>query len=230
MCRIPSRYKSAGCVRDHVATAIDEIGGRFSIGSVLGIGLRDHASDHPSGLAADFMVGTNQALGGAVANYAIANAGRLGVKYVIWYQRIWQNGTWKAMADRGSITQNHKDHVHVSFNGSAGSGATVTNVGCPCPAVPICCVNGGDVPDVPSLSDIGKNILKIWDAIDGIYKAFAFFADPGNWKRVGLFLAGGILIQLSLRRMSGLTVGNAVQTVTGTVSKVSNSKPTPEVQ
>lgn len=40
------------------------------------------------------------------------------VDYVIWRQRInSRDGRgWRAMADRGSITANHFDHVHVSFN------------------------------------------------------------------------------------------------------------------
>jgi hypothetical protein len=38
--------------------------------------------------------------------------------YVIWEQKIWDSRNpgagWKPMADRGSITQNHYDHVHIS--------------------------------------------------------------------------------------------------------------------
>jgi len=37
------------------------------------------------------------------------------VKYIIWRQRIWfPGGSWKAMADRGGVTANHYDHVHIS--------------------------------------------------------------------------------------------------------------------
>ncbi|WP_372509255.1 hypothetical protein [Actinomadura madurae] len=40
----------------------------------------------------------------------------LGISYVIWKQRIWnvRGGGWRPMEDRGSITQNHYDHVHIS--------------------------------------------------------------------------------------------------------------------
>lgn len=41
-----------------------------------------------------------------------------GIDYVIWYQRIYNPEIathWRDMADRGSNTANHKDHVHVSF-------------------------------------------------------------------------------------------------------------------
>ena len=70
--------------------------------------------------------------GGPLADYAKANAKRLGVLYVIWNQRIWSvarsSEGWRKMEDRGSDTQNHKDHVHVSFIPTApkGGGKPVT--------------------------------------------------------------------------------------------------------
>jgi uncharacterized protein YgiM (DUF1202 family) len=83
----------------------------------------DYSSDHPNGRAADFMIPsykTNKAQGDAIAAYVIANGKRLHVTYLIWQQRSYtlSSGKWKAMADRGSDTQNHKDHVHVSFEPS----------------------------------------------------------------------------------------------------------------
>ncbi len=35
--------------------------------------------------------------------------------YVIWRQRYNDGSGWDPMEDRGSITANHYDHVHVSF-------------------------------------------------------------------------------------------------------------------
>ena len=53
--------------------------------------------------------------GDAIAAYLQQNAGRLNIKYLIWKQRYWQPGSdWRMMSDRGSATQNHYDHVHVS--------------------------------------------------------------------------------------------------------------------
>ncbi|MFP2927199.1 SH3 domain-containing protein [Pyxidicoccus sp. 3LG] len=59
----------------------------------------------------------NYALGDRAANFAFANWGTYRIWYVIWRQRINYNDGlgWQWMADRGSITQNHYDHVHVSF-------------------------------------------------------------------------------------------------------------------
>ena len=58
----------------------------------------------------------NNALGDVVAAYALANQPAHGITYVIWRQRINSGDGWEPMGDRGSITQNHYDHVHVSFD------------------------------------------------------------------------------------------------------------------
>ena len=47
----------------------------------------------------------------------------LGVYYIIWKQRFYMPqyniygsvNTWNLMPDRGGVTANHYDHVHVSF-------------------------------------------------------------------------------------------------------------------
>lgn len=78
--------------------------------------LRGGGGDHPLGKAVDIMI--SGAEGWDVANFVRANASSLGVSYVIYSQRIWsvqRSGEgWRSMEDRGSITANHYDHVHVS--------------------------------------------------------------------------------------------------------------------
>ena len=61
--------------------------------------------------------GANLTRGTNIANYSIANAGANRVLYTIWRQRIntLDGRGWRWMEDRGSVTQNHYDHVHVSF-------------------------------------------------------------------------------------------------------------------
>jgi hypothetical protein len=53
-----------------------------------------------------------------IAAWAQANASRLGIMYIIYRQRIWDvrmaSSGWVPMEDRGSITANHYDHVHIS--------------------------------------------------------------------------------------------------------------------
>ncbi|RYB89637.1 SH3 domain-containing protein [Nocardioides glacieisoli] len=78
--------------------------------------LRGGGGDHPLGRAVDIMV--SGSTGWAVAEFVRANAAALGVSYVIHAQNIWsvQRSAegWRSMADRGSVTANHYDHVHVS--------------------------------------------------------------------------------------------------------------------
>ena len=107
-----------GKVRPHVRSAAQFLGCRFGEPTVLGVAGRGGASDHPSGKALDFMV--DRATGNAIANCALRDQEALGVSYVIWRQRINFGEGWKPMADRGGVTANHFDHVHVSFNSAAG--------------------------------------------------------------------------------------------------------------
>ncbi|MBC6459150.1 hypothetical protein HKK72_14765 [Actinomadura sp. HBU206391] len=105
-------------------TVLLEIDGRFGAFPAIGCSRPDDPQDHGSGRACDFMESTGgtvpsasaTAHGNSVAQYAISNASRLGVKYVIWRQRIYdlRNPGWRAMEDRGSTTANHFDHVHIS--------------------------------------------------------------------------------------------------------------------
>jgi uncharacterized protein YraI len=57
------------------------------------------------------------ALGDKVAQMTLNQWNSYRTMYVIWKQRINSNDGrgWRLMEDRGSITQNHYDHVHTSF-------------------------------------------------------------------------------------------------------------------
>lgn len=72
--------------------------------------------DHGTGRAVDIMVSGDPGL--AIARFVQAHAAALHVTYVIYQQKIWLVGNptsdWRPMADRGSRTANHYDHVHVS--------------------------------------------------------------------------------------------------------------------
>jgi len=62
--------------------------------------------------------------GREIAEWVMNRASAQNVRYIIWGQKIWnpsQDGvrswtSWRTMEDRNSITQNHWDHVHVSYN------------------------------------------------------------------------------------------------------------------
>lgn len=63
--------------------------------------------------------------GDAIAAFYIDNWRHFGGDYVIWWQRIWNPevaGHWRQMANRGSKTANHLDHVHVSFEPTGAAG------------------------------------------------------------------------------------------------------------
>ena len=106
-----------GGVLPHVAAAgqeIERLFGRMP-GGIGGVGKRANASDHPRGLALDFMTMNDTGLGNRVTEHILANARRLLVKYIIWQQQINKGSGWDGMEDRGSPTANHMDHPHVSF-------------------------------------------------------------------------------------------------------------------
>ncbi|KAL8858866.1 MAG: hypothetical protein Q9178_004544 [Gyalolechia marmorata] len=85
-------------------------------------------SEHCCGLAIDYMCssagGVRTESGRPIAEWIMNNRASLNLKYVIWGQKIWSPtrdsvgpwSGWRAMEDRGSITANHWDHVHASFN------------------------------------------------------------------------------------------------------------------
>jgi peptidoglycan hydrolase-like protein with peptidoglycan-binding domain len=74
--------------------------------------------EHGSGRALDLMV-RNEAGGDFIRDYIWRNRERLRLRHVIWEQHITSTvvspGVRRKMADRGSVTQNHYDHVHVWF-------------------------------------------------------------------------------------------------------------------
>ncbi|MEV0856778.1 MULTISPECIES: hypothetical protein [Nocardia] len=104
--------------RPHVAQVSNMVQQMFGISDIGGAQGR-YDGDHGAGLALDIMT-PNPAQGDAIAAFVLANKARFGVNYVIWQQRYNDGGGWSYMEDRGSPTQNHYDHVHVSF---ASSGA-----------------------------------------------------------------------------------------------------------
>jgi hypothetical protein len=87
----------------------------FGISNIGGYRAGDWG-DHGSGQAVDVMT-SDFAQGDAVAAFFQEHAAEFNIKYLIWKQRYWApGGSWSLMEDRGSPTQNHMDHVHVSVN------------------------------------------------------------------------------------------------------------------
>lgn len=180
-----------GGVKPHVQSAANLIGNKFDVNTIYGVGIRAGQSDHPKGLALDFMVGTDKAKGDAIAAYVVANWSALGVEYIIWQQSIKESAgaPWDKMENRGSTTANHFDHPHVSFKPAGGDLKTISDD----PGT-----IGGffDIPGSPRMGDMVPDVPYLKD----IHDMLSFFIDPTNWWRVFLFLVGGALIVIVLWR------------------------------
>ena len=117
-----TKSENAG-LQPQTAAFKEEVANLFGITSFSGYRPGD-SGDHGKGLAIDFMVPVSSSLGDQIADYAIQNMASRGINYIIWKQRFYapydsKYGpayTWNPMPDRGSVTENHYDHVHVSMN------------------------------------------------------------------------------------------------------------------
>ena len=118
-----AKSENAG-LQPQTAAFKEEIANLFGITSFSGYRPGD-SGDHGKGLAIDFMVPESSELGDKIAEYAIQNMASRGISYIIWKQRFYAPfdskygpaNTWNPMPDRGSVTENHYDHIHVSMNG-----------------------------------------------------------------------------------------------------------------
>lgn len=83
----------------------------------------DTYPDHPSGRAVDIMIpdytsSEGKQLGDAIRDYLWTHRTYFHIEYMIWRQQyIPSQGDSNIMEDRGSPTQNHFDHVHVTTVG-----------------------------------------------------------------------------------------------------------------
>ena len=100
-----------------------DVAAKFGLTNIGGYREGD-PQDHGKGLAVDVMVPVGSEVGNQVAQYAVDNISNAGISYVIYRQQFYAPvdniygpaNTWNQMPDRGSVTENHYDHVHVSFN------------------------------------------------------------------------------------------------------------------
>lgn len=106
-----------GAVQPHVKKAAEHFGARFGIDDIGGFRSKGSVpnSDHPRGLALDFMVSakTDKARGDALAAALLAGRQQWGVTYVIWNRRI-NSGDGRGWRPYFGPSA-HTDHVHASF-------------------------------------------------------------------------------------------------------------------
>ena len=89
------------------------------IQNTTGFGATTYVGHDPTiGRAADIRP-TSAANATKLANWLMANTGPLGIQYIVWSGQIYNiaraSEGVRYLADRGSVTQNHQDHVHVTF-------------------------------------------------------------------------------------------------------------------
>jgi hypothetical protein len=164
-----------GAVKPWVANAADVLGNMFDFTNIGGWRAQGSVpdSDHPKGLALDFMT-MDQNKANALIQYAQANYAALGITYIIYQRRIWEPKTgWKAYHGPNP----HTDHVHISFSSSGGSGTLTSNT---------TTTGATDTTNVSLLSS-----LPIIGQLENIS---ARLTDPDAWKRVGYYLLGIALI------------------------------------
>ena len=192
-----------GPVQPHVADAAQLLADKFGLTTMSGYRASNSRdpNGHPKGLAID--IPATRTVGDALASYVTANAPALGVKYVIWQQRIWRpdKPTWTPMETRtGAGDQNHLRHVHVSFT---------------------------EAPPEASLSDrLRANVAGAWEAVtgavggaaDAVGGAAADLNPFARWQqdalglgvKIAAVIAGLGLVVLGTNRLVGPAVGGAI--------------------
>lgn len=167
-----------GAVKPWVQSAADYLGNLFGFTDIGGY--REHGSvknsDHPKGLALDFMTNDSRK-GNELLQYGIAHYKELGIRYLIYNRKIYQAKNGFQPEDYTGPSP-HTDHVHISFEDSAPSGGTVTT-----PVV------GG----VTGVFDTSQ-----WPVIGDLEKAAERLTSRDFWIRAGLYMAGLLLVVAGL--------------------------------
>lgn len=126
-----------GPVQPHARIVAEHLGAMFGIRTIGGY--REDAVDqggHPAGLALDIMtndIPNGDQIGDQMAAYLIAHVDELSVDYLIWQQRLWlpRVGAWSPMPDRGSISANHYDHIHLNVTPRPSAGFRIQGMDIP---------------------------------------------------------------------------------------------------
>jgi hypothetical protein len=116
---------TSGCITPRMLHALQQAKGA-GFTHYVACFRHQNSGEHPKGRACDFAAdkngfggvatGSSKTYGNRLANYFINNSSRLGVLYVIWFQRIWlPSSGWKAYTrGNGDPASEHQNHVHLS--------------------------------------------------------------------------------------------------------------------
>lgn len=120
---VSSEYRLAAGTHPHAIDVANFIGVKFGLKTITGYRAHDPYPDHKTGRALDLMINdiaNGKVVGDKIANYLIEHADQLGIEKILWKQQSWRVATraWKPMEDRGNVSANHYDHLHVMVNGT----------------------------------------------------------------------------------------------------------------
>ncbi|WP_127500045.1 coiled-coil domain-containing protein [Actinoplanes solisilvae] len=125
-CSVDDPTTKSGCLTPRTLHALQEAQ-KDGFNHYVACFREQNSGEHPKGQACDFAAekngfggvasGEDKAYGNRLANYFINNASRLGVLYVIWFERIWlPSSGWKAYSrGNGDPSSDHTNHVHLSM-------------------------------------------------------------------------------------------------------------------
>lgn len=153
--------------------------------------------------SADFWIaGKEQGI--QLSEWVMNNATNLGVKYIGFWQKIWNHtfeqpkpwSQWRGMEDRGSPTQNHHDHMHVTFlhdgQGVSNPDAVKTsNTSSSSDS------SGGLIPDW--FNPFKEALGPIGDFFSTVQSSIKFISEPKNWLRIAAFALGVVVLLVGLR-------------------------------
>lgn len=188
--------------KSHVVAAANYFGTKYGIKTVGGwrpFGSVPN-SDHPKGLALDFMT-RNKSTGDALAADLIANHSQWNITYVIWWRRIWTPD--KGWHDyHGPVP--HTDHVHASFAASPGA-------------------NGGTASDSPTaVTPVGlpNPFSAFAELVPALAKIVNTLTSAQTYRDVGFLMVGAGLLLLGLILLVVGSAGTVTKTVAKTAVKV----------
>jgi hypothetical protein len=116
---------TSGCITPRMLNALQQAQAAGFTRFVSCYRPQQDGGEHPRGRACDFAAqangfggvaaGGDRDYGNRLAAWCVANADRLGVLYVIWFNQIWlPSSGWRAYNGNGTPSGNHTNHVHLS--------------------------------------------------------------------------------------------------------------------
>lgn len=150
-------------------------------------------SDHELGNAFDLTTDPSKGCDCAALTAAIVGRKDPRVKYVIFNRKIYGPGSGGGWGGKDYTGKNpHTSHMHVSIYETARD-STIAWFGANGPAVPMDGAAGAilDLPGVDTALDAARAAT---DPLAALGAGLSFLTDPGNWRRVALFVGGGVLL------------------------------------